>query len=362
MEIGSLATTYIANCGLITAAGGNALMNFAAYRAGINTYQAANYHSSDHHQVTLALVPDGALPPLAESIEEAELLSFRDERLLQMTQAAAQEALAHYRGEPMPLILAGPENYPGVINQLPSNFLSVLKTQVDLPVLYHASRTIGTGRTGVLEALRLAHFYLSSGQHDHVLVGGVDSCQHSAWLNFLDSTERLKSASPHRRADTFVPGEGAAFLLLTNDPACAMTAKGLAMSLAEPGFSEEPGHIYSEAPYRGEGLDVAVKQALNHLPEPHKIGCLFSSSNGESYWAKELGVAVTRSSASFDNMKHQHPADCFGDLGAATGAALIALAAYSNFKIASPTNTLICTSSDSAYRAAVCLIPERIPA
>lgn len=357
-----MATIYIANCGLITAAGANTVMNFFADRAGINTYQAANYHSVDHHQVTLALVPDGALPPLAESIEEAELLSFRDERLLQMTQAAAQEALANYRGEPVPLILAGPENYPGVLNQLPSNFLSVLKAQADLPILYEASRTIGTGRTGVLEALRLAHFYLSSGQHDHVLIGGVDSCQHSAWLNFLDRTERLKSASPHRRADTFVPGEGAAFLLLTNNPACAMRSNNIVMTLTEPGLDQEPGHFYSEAPYRGEGLDAAVKQALNQLPEPQKIQYLFSGINGESYWAKELGVAVTRSSQRFDNMKHQHPADCFGDLGAATGGALIALAAYSSWKQTSPTNALICTSSDSAYRAAVCLIPERIPA
>jgi 3-oxoacyl-(acyl-carrier-protein) synthase len=357
-----LATTYIANCGLITAAGANVLMNFFTYRAGKNTYQAANYHSFDHHQVTLALVPNGALPPLAESIEDAELLSFRDERLLQMTQAAAREALAHYRGAPIPLILAGPENYPGVINQLPSNFLSVLKTQVDLPILYSASRIIGTGRTGVLEALRLAQFYLGSGQHDHVLIGGVDSCQHSAWLEFLDRTERLKSASPHRRADTFVPGEGAAFLLLTNNPACAMHSNNRVMTLTEPGLSQEAGHIYSQAPYRGDGLDAAVKQALSHLPEPHKIHYLFSGINGESYWAKELGVAVTRSSQRFDNMKHQHPADCFGDLGAATGGALIALAAYSAFKQNSPANSLICTSSDSAYRAAVCLIPERISA
>ena len=224
------ATSYIANCGLIISVGGNTLMNFGAYRAGINTYQAANYHSFDHHQVTLALVPDDVLPPLAESIEEAELLSFRDERLLQMTHMAAQEALSHYRGEPVPLILAGPENYPGLVNQLPANFLSALKTQIDLPILYSASRVIGTGRTGVLEALRLAQFYLRSGQHDHVLIGGVDSCQHSAWLNFLDSTERLKSASPHRRADTFVPGEGAAFLLLTNNPAYAMITNGLRRS------------------------------------------------------------------------------------------------------------------------------------
>src|SRR5690606_39692134 len=67
-------------------------------------------------------------------------LGFRDERLLQMTQVAAQEALSHYRGEPVPLILAGPENYPGLLNQLPSNFLSLLKGQASLPILYKIGR------------------------------------------------------------------------------------------------------------------------------------------------------------------------------------------------------------------------------
>jgi 3-oxoacyl-[acyl-carrier-protein] synthase-1 len=82
--------------------------------------------------------------------------------------------------------------------------------------------------------------------------------------------------------------------------------------------------------------------------------------NGEHYWAKEFGVAMTRSSHRFSNVKHEHPADCYGDIGAATGGALIALAALHSLKQSTPTSCLVCTSSDTAYRAAICVIPERI--
>lgn len=352
-------TTYIAKTQVITAAGPNSLSVYCAYRAGINTYQQANYHTLDHHQVTLALIPDGALPPLAESLEDAEL-SYRDERLLQMASGAVQDILAHYQGDPIPLIMAGPENHPDFDNQFPTHFLTLLRAQAKLPILYSASRILCTGRTGMLEAIRLAQYYLASGNYEQVLVGGVDSCQHTDWLHFLERDGRLKSESPNGRGDTFAPGEGAAFLLLTNNPALAMNEKGHRIALSAPGFGEEPGHIYSDKPYQGAGLDSAVKAALSSLPEPQQISTVFSTMNGEHYWAKEFGVAMTRSSHRFHQLKHEHPADCYGDIGAASGGALIALAALQSLKPASPTNCLVCTSSDSAYRAAICVIPERI--
>lgn len=352
-------TTYIAKTQVLTAAGPNSLANFYAYRAGINTYQQANYHTLDHHQVTLALIPDAALPRLADALEDADL-SYRDERLLQMASGAIQEILAHHQGEPIPLIMAGPENYPNVNNQLPIQFLTLLRAQAELPILYSASRILCTGRTGMLEAVRLAQHYLASGHYQQVLVGGVDSCQHTDWLHLLERDGRLKSESPNGRGDTFAPGEGAAFLLLTNNPALSMNDKGYRITLSAPGFGEEPGHIYSDKPYQGAGLDAAVKAALSPLPAHQHISTVYSSMNGEHYWAKEFGVAMTRSSQRIHQFKHEHPADCYGDIGAASGGALIALAALESLKPSTPIHCLVCTSSDSAYRAAICVIPERI--
>lgn len=352
--------TYIADTHLLTPLGDNTLKTFGAYRAGISAYQSANYHTADHHLVTLALVPDSILPPLIDALEESELLNYRDERLLQMAQFTLAELLERHSGEPIPLILAGPENYPALINQLPPKFLHILKTQTELPLQYETSRTLSIGRAGVFEAVRLAQAYLDSGFCEKIIVGGVDCCQHSDWLELLDKDSRLKSESPRGKADSFVPAEGAAFLVLTNNAEYALEQNGYRFVLQSPGIAEEPGHMYSDHAYLGSGLDKAVKGALKQLPPHTFIHTIFSGMNGESYWAKEFGVAMTRSAHQFENPKHEHPADCLGDMGAATGAALIALAMHHSVKGNAPRNCLICCSSDNTYRAAICLLPERI--
>jgi 3-oxoacyl-[acyl-carrier-protein] synthase-1 len=301
-------------------------------------------------------VPDAALPPIAASVENSDFLSARDQRLLRFAEVAASEAMAGYAGDAVPLLLAGPQNYSGLQNQLDRDFFPALQQQTDLPIDYAASRLISTGRTGVLEALRLADHYLYDLGLEAVLVGGVDTCQNSRWLALLDENGRIKSGRPGA-GDSFVPGDGAGFLLLTARPA---NDEEWSYRLTPPGFAAETGHLYSAEPYLANGLDTAVKQALLTAPEELPITQMFSSMNGEHYWVKEIGVAASRSSHRLKNAVHQHPADCYGDLGAATGAALIALA-YSDHQRQKRQNaSLIMTSSDNEFRAATCLVSERI--
>lgn len=353
--------TYIAGAGLITSTGDNPLMVFTAHRAGINTYASGNYFTHDRHLITLALVPHGALPPLIDELELAEVLSFRDERILLMSQVAIAEAMSHYQGDPIPLIFSSPENYDGIDNQLNRHFFNYLQQQTSLTFDAKLSRILATGRTGVLEALKLAQHYLASGLCESVLIGGADSCQHSEWLDLLDHQGRIKSERPESRGDSFVPGEGAGFILLTANPEKAINNGSFRFALTAPGFGMETGHLYSEEPYLGNGLDHAFKAALQSLPSDQLISRIYSSMNGENFWAKEMGVALTRSSSHFhDAFKHEHPADGYGDLGAASAAFLIVLSCYENARVSRPTPHLIYASSDHAYRAAVCLLPERI--
>lgn len=353
-----MAAVYIADTQLITAAGPTSHANFCAHRAGINTYQFANYHTQDHCQVVLSLVPEAMFPPLADTLEDSPL-SARDERLIQLAAASAQQMFAAYKSAPVPLIMAGPQNYPGFTNQLPGQFFKCLSMQAPLPIEYATSRIICTGRTGMLEAIRLARHYLANGPYPCVLVGGVDTPRHSDWLHFLDRDDRLKCERASSAGDSFVPGEAACFLLLTSNPALALDYNGYRICLTEPGFADEPGHLYSSQPYLGDGLDSAVKQALAALPDGYTIDAVFSSMNGENVWAKELGVAMTRSAHRLKQHNHQHPAECYGDLGAAAGGALISLAAhYATAR--QPQNCLITASADTEYRAAICVIPERI--
>ena len=96
---------------------------------------------------------------------------------------------------------------------------------------------------------------------------------------------------------------------------------------AAVGTAEDPGHRYSEAPALGVGLANALEDARSGLAGVEPVKTCFAGLNGESFGAKEWGVAHIRHHSFFDRkLAFEHPADCFGDVGAAMGPLLIALA------------------------------------
>ena len=155
--------------------------------------------------------------------------------------------------------------------------------------------------------------------------------------------------------DGFAPGEAAGFMLLISDRVIKKCpSKPLARVFA-PAMAQEPGHYYSNEPYRGEGLAQAFGIALEQANRP-TIGTVYSSMTGEHFWAKEYGVATLRHRTALDpRMKHEHPADCFGDIGAAAGPVMIGMAAIGmqHGYIKGP--SLVYCASDTEHRAAVCL-------
>ena len=68
---------------------------------------------------------------------------------------------------------------------------------------------------------------------------------------------------------------------------------------------------------------------------------------------KNGGVAASRNHADLDgNLRFEHPADCFGDTGAAVGPILMGLAASGMMAGALPSPALIWCSSEGRQRAA----------
>jgi 3-oxoacyl-[acyl-carrier-protein] synthase I len=116
----------------------------------------------------------------------------------------------------------------------------------------------------------------------------------------------------------------------------------------------EPGHLYSDAPYRGDGLAATLSQLVALGSSFFPVAEVYSSMNGESHWAKEWGVAYTRNRATIQpGYRMHHPAECFGDTGAASGPLMIALAALGIRGGYRQPPILICGSSDWGGRAAV---------
>jgi 3-oxoacyl-[acyl-carrier-protein] synthase-1 len=119
----------------------------------------------------------------------------------------------------------------------------------------------------------------------------------------------------------------------------------------------DPGHRYGTEPARGEGLANAMldlRQRAGQLAGP--IATTFAGFNGESFDAKMWGVARLRHNDFFSpTMLIEHPADKYGDAGAATGAILMALAAKSLASGARPGPALVWAASDREPRACAVL-------
>jgi 3-oxoacyl-[acyl-carrier-protein] synthase-1 len=173
-------------------------------------------------------------------------------------------------------------------------------------------------------------------------------------LEALDGEGRLKTGEI---ADGFVPGEGAAFLLL-GAPRRSRTHKSTPrVRIVATGLGSEAGHMYSAAPYHGAGLAEAFRAVFAAAPPDilqRRVACVYAGLNGESHWAKEWGVSHIRNANRFaEGVRVEHPADCMGDPGAALGLILLGLAARRQDPDPEGAPSLVWCSSDAAPRAAV---------
>ena len=127
-------------------------------------------------------------------------------------------------------------------------------------------------------------------------------------------------------------------------------------NICQPALANEPGHRYSQTPYKGEGLSQAVTAALSAL-NGRKAATVFSTMNGENLHAKEWGVANIRNQSSLaEKLRFEHPADCYGDPGAAAGPIMIVLAALGLNEGHVQGPCMVYCSSEHEKRGAVCLL------
>ena len=344
--------SFIAGLGMITSIGFSSAMTAASVKAGISGYQASNdFFNSDGEQITLATIPDDLFSSYIVEEEDDDLYSIQYDRILKMAFLAIEEAIdGVVFNSPVPLILAVPEETDSD-NYVPLEmFVGKLLKQEGYPFQAESIRFVSTGRAGALQAIKIAEEYLHEKGMDFVLIGSSDSYLEPARLMQIDEKERLLAQD---RMDGFAGGEGAGFVLLTRQASLAKQKNNNIISITGFGSALEKGHMYSSEPYQGEGLDNAFKAALiNYNGEG--IDTVYSSMNGESHWGKEYGVAMIRNKDCFkESVSIQHPADCFGDLGTATGSVLLGLSALQLLQEANCKESLVYASSDTAWRAVV---------
>lgn len=347
---------YIAGGGMITPIGANTEMTAVAVRAGVSAYALSDFYDRQQQSITMASVPNDVFALVEANIVEGNRFNERRDRVTKMAIVAIREACAERAPlQPVSLLIAMPEG-PADAEDI-EYFVGNLETNCRPWVRATNSRRFHHGRAAGLEAIGFVFQHLSDFPDDYFLIGGSDSYHDHSRLHPLSEADRLRVPT---NKDGFVPGEAACFLLLTRQRERAMIRQGHLIALHPPGLADEPGHLTSQEPYRGDGLAHAFRQALADRT-PGAVQAIYSSMNGEHFWAKEYGVAYTRHHEYFhDPVKFEHPADCYGDLGCATAPALIALAAEDLLKNPKAHAHLVYSSSDGPKRGA--LVLEKIPA
>ncbi len=221
----------------------------------------------------------------------------------------------------------------------------------------HACRYVGSisaGHAAGLIALDGAARAVAAGTLDASVVAGVDSYMTPETLEWLEDCDQLHGAGPLNNAWGFVPGEGAGAVFIAGQRALDTLALPSLALVRAVGIGNEPNRIKTETACVGAGLTQAFRGALSALPAGETVCDGDCDMNGEPYRADEYGFTCLRTKEWFrSGSDFVSPADCWGDVGAASGPLCILLAAVAGVKrYANGNRWFVWASSEDGERGA----------
>ncbi len=341
----------VVSCGMMTPVGLSASETAGSARSRTPRLTEIKWHDSRSKGFVVAFVPEDGLPDLDAALEKPPL-SYREVRMLRLTEMPVKEALAALpqKAGPVPVILGLPELQTTVALQ-GGDFLGRLAKQTKANLALAQSAGLPKGRAAGLLAVKEASAHLLQRKAEFVLAGGVDTYVDLYIMGTLDMQKRVRTGL---NADGFAPGEGAGFVLLTTSEAARKYSLRPLAQIVTCAAGHEEGHINSDEPYKGEGLALTFEALFSAADKLPPVSCVYASFNGERYWAKEFGVAMLRHRERFkEDHQMEHPAECFGDLGAAHGSVMLGLACLGIKAGYRQSPALVYASSDYGTRAAV---------
>lgn len=297
----------IVAAGMVTGVGLDAPASCAAIRAGLDNFQETRFVDAGGEALLGCEVP---LAPTGD--KQATLLAMALEECAQ----AAGVAL-----ETVPVLLCLSERErPGRADGHAEHLLAQLQRELGRS-LHAASALIQHGRVGAAVALRQARQLIYEQRVGQVIVAAVDSLLDEPALRAYEQQRRLLTSG---NGDGFIPGEAASAVLVAR-PAAGGQAQLLCLGL---GYGVEPSPIGSGRPLRADGLVKAIQDALAAAGRPiDAMDFRLVDVSGEHYWFKESSLALLRTlrqpKEPFDIW---HPADCVGEVGAAIGPLMLAVA------------------------------------
>jgi 3-oxoacyl-[acyl-carrier-protein] synthase-1 len=296
--------------GLVSGVGSSAETSCAAIRCGINNFRETAFIGRDGE-------------PLVGSAVVLEEPWRGTVKIAKMVARAIAECLAVEEGaqpDQIPFLVCIAEaERPGRFEALARVILEDIEQELGTRLHPH-SRVFEQGRVGAAVALLHARRMLLGGRHHRVIVAGADSFLTGATLAAYDRQDRLL-----RRANSngFIPGEAAGAVLLTTWDELVTTP----LLVCGLGFAREPAPLDSGRPLRADGLVQAIRSALGEAEVALKdCDQRIADMNGEQYRFREAALAITRMLRDRKVLfSLWHPADCIGEVGAATLPAMLAM-------------------------------------
>jgi len=354
--VSTRARVVVGGAGACTPLGMSAEASAAAVRAGISGFGS--------HPFMVDTAGNRAVVAAAPYVNEDLVGTGRLSELAWPAVAEALEPLACAPGAKpaIPIFLGLPPPRPGRPDRLDA-LLARITDEVHAWQLRPADIVRSEiGHAAGTMALHAAWEAIRNGSTELALVGGVDSYLEPETLEWLEAHEQLHSAGLDNNPYGFVPGEAAAFVLLASDWAMRHYQLRPALDLCTVATTRESNLIKTDAVCTGEGLTALFRSLAQDVPAGVQIDMLYGDMNGEPYRADEFGFATVREGTIFkDPSEFMAPADCWGDVGAASGPLYMILcdAAARRSYAAGPLSAAF-TSSETGERSGFLTAPSNM--
>lgn len=340
---------YIAGVGANTPIGRDAWSSAAAVRAGISGFTQHPYMiDTSGEPMRAAIAPWVDIDLMGIERFEALLYSAIDQTLAPIIGAnAGQLFIALSLGLPSPRPGLPADLQPRLVKAIGGKYRDVFTAVAVFP----------NGHAAGLLALEAATKKLEQGAFDACVVAGVDSYIEPETLEWLEECDQLHGAGLLNNAWGFIPGEAAGAVLLVRHGLIKRLQFNPLVRVLSLGTGLESKRINTETVCIGQGLTQAFRATLQALPNNIKVTDVYCDMNGEPYRADEYGFTCLRTKEYFESASDfVAPADCWGDVSAASGPLYVGLAAIAGFKrYANGNHACVWVSSESGERAAALL-------
>ncbi|MGE3781042.1 MAG: beta-ketoacyl synthase N-terminal-like domain-containing protein, partial [Pirellulaceae bacterium] len=300
----------IVSAGMVTGVGLDAASTCAAVRCAMSNFAESSFYDGGGERQVVSAVP--LERPWRGVTKLAEMLWLA---LVDCVQHTPQVSL---RTAPL-LLCVAETGRVGRFDRLEEQLRGDLERRLGGP-LHSGSRMLAEGRYGGASAMEQARALIHDERLPACIVAGVDSLLTRETLRDFERRARLVTS---RNSNGFIPGEAAGAVVLQ-----AATDSGVPqLRCLGMGYGTERATVESDLPLRGDGLADAMRQAFDDASKTmDDMALRIADVNGEQYYFKEADLAVQRilrrHKEEFDIW---HPADCIGEVGAATVPCLLGI-------------------------------------